>query len=144
MLIGILPSSPSISFLQPKNLPKSLLSIKKNFFTPVPLSSSHPISFLPCAAKFSKRECHLHSPTSSTHCGLMFTHARPLKLLYLGQQLPPECQVSSQCSSCSIAPKHWLVSPPVLPGILSVPRLLKHCFHLSLTLMFMCSPSPSS
>lgn len=33
MLIGILPSSPSISFLQPKNLPKSLLSIKK-FFAP--------------------------------------------------------------------------------------------------------------
>lgn len=29
MLIGILPSSPSISSLQPKKLPKSLLSIKK-------------------------------------------------------------------------------------------------------------------
>lgn len=33
MLIGILPSSPSILSLQPKNLPKSLLSIK-NFFHP--------------------------------------------------------------------------------------------------------------
>lgn len=141
MLIGILPSSPSILSLQPKKLPKSLLSIKKIFFTPVPLSSSYPISFLPCTAKFSKRECHLHLPTSSTPCGLMFTHVHPLKSLYLGQHLPPECQVSSQCSSCSITLKHRLVCPPVLPGIQAIPRLPSHCHHLSLTLTFMHSPS---
>lgn len=146
MLIGILPSSPSISSLQPKKLPKSLLSIKKKkmFFTPVPVSSSYPISFLPCTAKFSERECHPCLPTSSTPCGLMFTHVHPLKLLYLGQQLPPKCQVSSQCSSCSSTLKHWLMSPPVLPGILAIPWLPRHCHHLSLTLTFMCSLSPSS
>lgn len=114
------------------------------FFTPVPLSSSYPISFLPCTAKFSERECHPRLPTSSTPCGLMFTHVHPLKLLYLGQQLPPECQVSSQCSSCSSTLKHWLMSPPVLPGILAIPWLPRHCHHLSLTLTFMHSPSPSS
>lgn len=96
---------PQFCLFQPKKLPKSLLSIKF-FFTPIPLSSSYPISFLPCTAKFSKRECRLHLPASSTHCGLMLTHAHPLKLLYLGQQLPPECQVSSQCSSCSVSLKH--------------------------------------
>lgn len=34
MLIGIFSSSPLISSLQPKKLPKSLLAIKKNFFHP--------------------------------------------------------------------------------------------------------------
>lgn len=111
-------SSPTpISCLQPKNIPKSFLSLNS--------------IFQPCSSfKFLPNLC------PSVHCQIFQERmASPLSHLLASRwsdiHPPPPAAIASfssrtpsdcSCSSSSLALRHWLVFPPVLPGILSIPH----------------------
>lgn len=141
MLIGILLSSPSILSLQPKKLPKSLLSIKIFFH---PRSS---FKFLPnlfpslyCQI-FQERmpsplACLLHSLWSDAH------PRPPTKTALFRSAVTSRVSGLFPVLILLRLPKA-LCALPVLPRIRSIPWLLRHHCHFSLTLQLAHFSSPS-